>query len=109
MPSHPPETELYNDPRNKTLWRDISRLYEDFCGSEPEDEAKWPERQQAFTHVLLDVHARLWGKPRAKPSEPLTELRLDALHPDRTRRQRGHEYDTLRIVADFATARPKHS
>jgi hypothetical protein len=32
MPSRPPETAFYTDPRNYQLWRDISRLYEDNAG-----------------------------------------------------------------------------
>lgn len=61
MPSRPPETEFYNDTANKTLWRDISRLFEDFCGS---DEAVWRSKQEAFQSVLADVQERLEGSSR---------------------------------------------
>ena len=52
MPSRPPETKFYHNPENYTLWRDISRTFEDFCGG---DEAAWPERQERFVTVLNDV------------------------------------------------------
>lgn len=56
MPSRPPETEFYDLPENYTLWRDLSRLYEDFMG---DDEEEWPGRSERFTAVLNDVQGRL--------------------------------------------------
>jgi hypothetical protein len=56
MPSHPPDTTFYEDGANSTLWRDISRLYEDFLG---DDKSQWPERQKRFKIVLGDVDSRL--------------------------------------------------
>ena len=52
MPSHPPDTKFYNNPDNHTLWRDVSRTYEDFIGG---DETQWLERKEAFVTVLNDV------------------------------------------------------
>lgn len=59
MPSRPPETKFYDNHENATLWRDISRLFEDFCG---DDEEKWDERQKRFEIVLGDVQVRLREK-----------------------------------------------
>jgi hypothetical protein len=56
MPSHPPDTEFYDEPRNAALWRDLSRTFENFAG---EDEARWPERREVFTAVAGDVLNRL--------------------------------------------------
>ena len=53
MPSHPPETQFYTAPREQ-LWRDISRLYEDFAG--PRGEFK-----DDFEIVLRDILDRLEG------------------------------------------------
>jgi len=61
MPSTPPETEFYDDGDNYTLWRDISRTYEDFCG---DDERDWPERQERFKSVLSDITNRLNGEAK---------------------------------------------
>jgi len=52
MPSHPPETPFYNNPDNYTLWRDVSRTYEDFMSS---DATQWPVLKEAFVTVLEDV------------------------------------------------------
>lgn len=52
MPSRPPETPFYEDDNNATLWRDISRTFEDFVGGEP-------ERKERFVTVLEDVLVRL--------------------------------------------------
>ncbi len=52
MPSHPPETEFYVDDENYTLWRDISRVFEEFQG---DDSSRWPERRERFKTVLGDV------------------------------------------------------
>jgi hypothetical protein len=56
MPSNPPENKLYSDPQNATLWRDISRLYEEFCG---EKEELYEERSRVFVRILGDVSLRL--------------------------------------------------
>lgn len=56
MPSHPPETKLYEDGTVAALWRDISRLFEDFCGS---DRNQWPQKQKQFEIVLGDIQVRL--------------------------------------------------
>lgn len=56
MPSRPPETPFYRDDDNAVLWRDMSRLYEDFCGPEP---ALWMDRQKRFQVVLEDIGVRL--------------------------------------------------
>lgn len=56
MPSHPPETDLYDNPRNYDWWRDISRLYEDSVGSEG-------EFKEDFKAVLRDVLNKLESKP----------------------------------------------
>lgn len=56
MPSRPPETDFYDDAENATLWRDVSRLYEEFTGP---DEEKWVEREERFVVVLNDVLTRL--------------------------------------------------
>lgn len=49
MPSRPPETPFYERPSCYQLWRDVSRLYEDFIGSEED------LRKGEFVHVLQDV------------------------------------------------------
>lgn len=56
MPSRPPDTKFYEDEQNATLWRDVSRLYEDFLGSE---EAQWGQLQLRFQRVLNDVLSML--------------------------------------------------
>ena len=56
MPSRPPETQFYEDPDNETLWRDVSRLYEDFLGGK---ESEWPKRRASFETVLNDVLVQL--------------------------------------------------
>jgi hypothetical protein len=58
VPSHPPDTEFYDEPRNAALWRDLSRIFEDFAG---EDEPRWPERREVFAAVVQDVLSRLEG------------------------------------------------
>lgn len=56
MPSRPPETQFYQETANYQLWRDISRLHEEFAGP---DESQWPERRRAFERVLTDVSGKL--------------------------------------------------
>ncbi len=56
MPSRPPETLFYDDPQNYVLWRDVSRVYEDFCG---DDNTKYAERTEQFVTVLNDVLTKL--------------------------------------------------
>ena len=56
MPSQPPETPFYDNEENTVLWRDMSRLYEEFVGP---DSAQWSEREERFVTVLNDVHTRL--------------------------------------------------
>lgn len=53
MPSHPPDTDFYTNDENYTLWRDISRTFEDWA---PIDA---PDRNQRFRQVLADVVAQL--------------------------------------------------
>lgn len=53
MPSRPPETPFYNDSDNATLWRDISRTFEDFVGDGSD------KRQERFVTVVEDVLVRL--------------------------------------------------
>ena len=52
MPSQPPETPFYNQPDNYTLWRDVSRTYEDFMG---DDKTRWAQHKEAFVTVLEDI------------------------------------------------------
>jgi hypothetical protein len=59
MPSHPPEDKFYEADDTFTLWKDVSRLYEDFCGS---DFREYPKKQEKFKRVLRDVINRLEGK-----------------------------------------------
>lgn len=61
MPSRPPETSFYNDAENELLWRDMSRLYEQFLGPDSE---KWSGREERFVTVLNDVHVKLRELPR---------------------------------------------
>lgn len=49
MPSRPPQTQFYKDSANHELWRDITRLYEDWIPSEEEN------RNIHFSKVLQDV------------------------------------------------------
>lgn len=53
MPAHPPETEFYDNDENYTLWRNISREYEDWA---PIDA---PRRDERFLTVLHDIANRL--------------------------------------------------
>lgn len=62
MPAPPPETKFYENDANSTLWRDVSRLFEDFCG---DDESKWPEREKRFEVVLEDVLVKLRESEKA--------------------------------------------
>lgn len=52
MPSHPPDTTFYSDPATYTLWRDLTRMYEDFVG---EDESQWEEKRKRFEIVMNDI------------------------------------------------------
>jgi hypothetical protein len=63
MPSRPPPTAFYDNGENAELWRDISRLYEDFLGS---DEEQWMARQERFLSVIIDIRVKLRDKPRAR-------------------------------------------
>lgn len=54
MPSHAPDS--VKEPRQRMLWRDISRLYEDYCGSK---ESKWPERKREFQEILFLIDEKL--------------------------------------------------
>lgn len=56
MPSHPPETKFYENDDNATLWRDISRIFEDFAGEDP---SQWPAMKDRFGTVLEDTLVRL--------------------------------------------------
>jgi hypothetical protein len=56
MPSPAPETEFYEVPENRELWRDVSRLYEDFCG---ENEELFASKSADFEVILNDVLGRL--------------------------------------------------
>lgn len=53
MPAPPPETEFYENDENYTLWRDLSRLYEDWAPTDA------PEREERFLTVLHDITNRL--------------------------------------------------
>jgi hypothetical protein len=53
MPARPPETEFYDNYENFKLWRDVSRLFEDWA---PFDA---PERTERFMTVLQDINNRL--------------------------------------------------
>jgi hypothetical protein len=56
MPARAPETAFYHDDANYTLWRDISRLYEEFVGDGDE------QRKRDFSTVMDDILGRLNGK-----------------------------------------------
>lgn len=56
MPSHPPDSQFYKADGTYTLWRDLTRLFEDFCGDDP---SQWPDRRERFKVVAEDVLARL--------------------------------------------------
>lgn len=56
MPARPPETSFYDNPQTAILWRDLSRLYEDFAGVY---EDAWPKRQETFKTVIRDVLSQL--------------------------------------------------
>lgn len=60
MPSRPPETEFYQDDANATLWRDISRVYEDFVSDGAEN------REERFITVVEDVLVRLRERSDAR-------------------------------------------
>lgn len=63
MPSHPPDNQFYKaNPRAHTLWRDVSRLFEDYSG---DNEEEFPQRQIEFERVLKDTLHRL-DRARAK-------------------------------------------
>jgi hypothetical protein len=54
MPSHPPDTDFYNfDNETYTLWRDVSRLWEDWAPIES------PQRKERFKKVLNDIIEKL--------------------------------------------------
>lgn len=53
MPARPPDTQFYENTENYTLWRDVSRLFEDWA---PIDA---PERTERFVTVLKDILSRL--------------------------------------------------
>ena len=56
MPTSPPETQFYDNPDNAELWRDISRLFEDFLPDTSERLAVFSEeRIERFLTVLSDV------------------------------------------------------
>lgn len=61
MLSPPPPTPFYADAENETLWRDITRLYEQFLGR---DSQQWSSREERFVTVLNDLHVRLREMPR---------------------------------------------
>lgn len=52
MPAPPPETPFYDDNDNAELWRDESRLFENFVGGEP-------QRIERFITVVEDILVRL--------------------------------------------------
>lgn len=54
MPAHPPDSQFYDDVDNATLWRDLSRLFEDFVPRATSD-----ERKERFLAVLSDIDGRL--------------------------------------------------
>lgn len=56
VPSRPPETKVYESENAATLWRDLSRLYEDFCGPDPE---QWEDRKVRFQTVIGDIQVHL--------------------------------------------------
>lgn len=68
MPSRPPETKVYDDPAVATLWRDISRLYENFLGN---DTPFWERRQEQFEIVLEDILVRLRDSERLGRQLPI--------------------------------------
>lgn len=77
MPSHPPDD--ITDEREQTLWRHVSRLFEQFCGEGSGEKPHWPEREAQFLKVLDAVAARLRtnrgevitvGAPGALPYDP---------------------------------------
>lgn len=53
MPARPPETEFYENQENYTLWRDVSRLFEDWAPVDAQD------RTERFITILQDVINRL--------------------------------------------------
>jgi hypothetical protein len=71
MPSHPPDTAFYSNGANYTLWRDISRTFEDFCG---EDSNKFAEKQKLFRQVLEDVLAQLDASELASHQNSVKEF-----------------------------------
>jgi len=57
MPAHAPDS--LTNPRQRALWRDISRLFEDYSG---DDKSLWPEREGEFLEVLSLVGEKLRSK-----------------------------------------------
>jgi hypothetical protein len=53
----PPPPEL-TDEREQALYRDLARLYEDYCG---EDEEVWVGRRVSYQKVLRIVDGQLDG------------------------------------------------
>lgn len=54
MPARPPDNEFYNsNDENFMLWRDVSRLWEDWAPADA------PDRKERFETVLTDILARL--------------------------------------------------
>lgn len=60
MPAEAPER--ISDPRQRELYRDLSRVFEDYCG---EKEELWPEREQEFCDILFLVDEKIRFKEEA--------------------------------------------
>jgi predicted RNA-binding Zn-ribbon protein involved in translation (DUF1610 family) len=54
MPAHAPDWMTNNEERE--LYRDISRLYEDYLAS---DESQWEDRKRSFLDVVSTVQSKL--------------------------------------------------
>lgn len=62
MPAHAPDH--ITDPRERQLYRDLSRVYEDYCGGSEQD---WPRATESFVRVLDVLKARI--KPEVEQQD----------------------------------------
>ena len=70
MPSNAPDS--VTNPRQRQLWRDISRVFEDYCG---DDVSKYPEREREFIEIVDMIHDSLDLAPRLRLNRVMEEYR----------------------------------
>lgn len=57
MPAQAPD--YITDERERELYRDISRIFEDYCGDDPK---QYSEREQSFATILAIIRTTLLPK-----------------------------------------------